>query len=195
MKQGHKSATCKRKIPGNQDAATRTIIMGGSTANRNWIYPHCIIASDTTYSNNDTNNESNVYLYQNILNSELSAPESQSHKHYVFLDYGATDHYLQHNLNQTYPTPKHYKAITVTLPNGVTLKSKRDCTLPIRNMDKNAICGHVIPTLNKSLLLIGKLCDANYTEVFTNKDVSKNPVQIPDDNVVFMGHRNLSNGL
>ena len=64
VKQGHKSATCTRKKPGHQDAATRTDMMGGSTANKNWIHPHCIIASATTNSNNDTNNESNVYLYQ-----------------------------------------------------------------------------------------------------------------------------------
>ena len=197
VKQGHNSATCTRKKPGHQDAATRTNIMGGSTTNKNWIHPQCIIASATTNSNNDTNNESNVYLCQHNLNFVVTAPALQPNKHYAILDSGATDHYLQHNPNPAYPSSKNYKSITVTLPNGATLKSTRDCTLPIRNMNKNAICGHVIPTLNKSLLLIGKLCDANYTAVFTNKDVKicTNPVQIPDDNVVFTGHRNFSNGL
>ena len=53
-------------------------------------------------------------------------------------------------------------------------------------MDKNAIRGQVIPMLNKSLISIGKLCDVNYTAVFTNKDVKIR---------AFTGYRNFSNGL
>ena len=73
----------------------------------------------------------------------------------------------------------------------------QDCTLPIANMDNKAISGHVIPKLNKSLILIGKICDANYTAVFTSKDVKicSNLITIVDNNVVFTGHRNSSNGL
>ena len=33
----HTSATCKRKAPGHQDAATRENPMGGSTKNKDWI--------------------------------------------------------------------------------------------------------------------------------------------------------------
>ena len=196
VKQGHNSATCTRKKLGHQDAATRTDIMGGSTANKSWIHPHYIITSPTTNNNNDTNNESNVYLYQQFLNSVVSTPASQPNKHYAILDSGATDHYLQHNPNPTYPASKNYQSITVTLPNGETLKSTRDCTLPIYNRDKNAIRGHVIPTLNASLLSIGKLCDANYTAVFTNKDVKicTNPIPIANNNVIFTGQRNIANG-
>ena len=169
VKLGHCSATCTRKKPGHQIEATRTNIMGGSTANKNWIHPHCVIATAPTNSTNDTNNESNVYFCQHVVNSVVSSSAMQDNRHYAILDSGATDHPLHQNPNPTCPATKDYKSITVKLPNGATLKSTRQCTLPIRNMDNNAISGHIIPSLNKSLLSIGKLCDSNYTAVFTKK--------------------------
>ena len=75
----------------------------GSTTNKNWIHPHYIIASTTTKSNKDTNNESNVYLYQHVLNSVVSVTASQPRKYYAILDSGETDHYLPYNPNPTYP--------------------------------------------------------------------------------------------
>ena len=197
VKHGHSSATCTRQKPGHQKNATRSNIMGGSTANKNWIHPQCIIASATTNSNNDTNNDSQVYLCKPSLPSVVTTPAVTPHKHFAILDSGATDHYLQQNPNPAHLPSKNYMPITVTLPNGATLKSTTDCTLPIPNMDKNAISGHVIPALNKSLISIGKICDANYTAVFTRNNVKicTNPVQIPDNTVVFTGHRNFANGL
>ena len=168
-------------------------IMGGSTANKKWIHPHCIIAAATTDNNNNTNDELNVYFNSQIINSVVSTPSS-TQKH---IDLGATDHQLKNNPNPTYPASKKYNSITITLPNGTKLKSTQDCKLPITKMDNNAISGHVIPTLNKSLISIGKICDANYMAVFTKKDVNicSKPIPIADNNVVFKGHRNYSNGL
>ena len=72
MKQGHNSATCTHKKLGHQDYATQMDIMGGSTANKKWIHPHCIIATATTDNNNDTNDESTVYFNPQIINSVVT---------------------------------------------------------------------------------------------------------------------------
>ena len=47
-------------------------IMGGSTANKKWIHPHCIIVSATNNNGNDINNESNLYLNPQIINSVVA---------------------------------------------------------------------------------------------------------------------------
>ena len=59
-------------------------------------------------------------------------------------------------------------------------------------MIEQAKSGHIVPKLNKSLISIGKICDANYTAVFTNKDVriSKAPIQIPENEILLTEHRN-----
>ena len=64
-------------------------------------------------------------------------------------------------------------------------------------MNEQAKSGHIVPKLNKSLILIGKICDANYTAVFTNKDIkiSKSPIQIPENEILLTGHRDATNGL
>ena len=93
--------------------------MGGSTENKNWIHPHCVIVTNPNNSqHNDTNNESNVYSCQHILNSVESPSASQANSHYAILDSGATDHYLHRNTNPKCPARKDYKSITVQLPNG-----------------------------------------------------------------------------
>ena len=70
----------------------------------------------------------------------------------------------------------------VTLSNGASLTSTQRCKLPIQDMDETATSGYVISILNKSLLSIGNICDANYTAVFTNKDVQicKTPLKYRD---------------
>ena len=64
-------------------------------------------------------------------------------------------------------------------------------------MNAKANSAHIIPALNKSLLSIGKICDANYTAVFTNKDVKicKSPLNIPENDTLLTGHRDAQNGL
>ena len=64
-------------------------------------------------------------------------------------------------------------------------------------MDTKAKSGHVIPTLNKSLILIGKMCNANYTAVFTNKyvNICKSSLQIPEHEILLTGHKYSINGL
>ena len=37
-------------MPSHQDNATQIDIIRGSTTNKKWIYPHCIIATATTDS-------------------------------------------------------------------------------------------------------------------------------------------------
>ena len=64
-------------------------------------------------------------------------------------------------------------------------------------MDRKATSRHVIPTLNKSLISIGKMYDANNTVVFPNKDVKicKLSLEIPEHEILPKGHRNFFNGL
>ena len=109
--------------------------MGGRTANKNWMHPHCIIATATTNSNNDTNNELNMYSCKNTLTSIVSAPTADASMQHAILDSGATDHYLQYNPNPKGPPSQQYKPITVTLPNGTTSRPTQECTLPVPNMD------------------------------------------------------------
>jgi len=101
--------------------------------------------------------------------------------YYAILDSGVSDHYLNQKPHAHTCSQAEYKPITVTLPNGASLTSTERCQLPIPNMEDKATTGHVIPGLHKSLLSIGKMCDANYTTVFTNKDVKicKSSLQIP----------------
>ena len=188
VKLGHSSATCTRKKPGHQDTATRTDIMGGMTANKNWVYQQYVIVPPNN-SHNTNNTESSTYM--------LNSCTLSTRNHYAILDSGATDHYLHRNPNKEYISQSGYNPITVTLPNGTTLTSTQKCMLPIHDMDTKATSGHVIPTLNKSLISIGKLCDANYTAVFTNKDVKicKSSLQIPEHEILLTGYRNSINGL
>ena len=104
----------------------------------------------------------------------------QHSPHVAILDSGATDHYLQCNPNKNNISHKGYNPITVTLPNGNKLRSKPKCIIPISKMNAKAKSAQIIPALNKSLLSIGKICDANYTAVFTNTDVKiyKSPLNI-----------------
>ena len=63
-------------------------------------------------------------------------------------------------------------------------------------MSAKETSGHVIPSLNKFLISIEKICSANHTVVFTNIDVTicKSLQQIPEHEVVLIGHRNSTNG-
>ena len=136
--------------------------MGSNTDNNDWIHPKCIIVPP----NNNSHNKSSAY-------------KTSCFNHYAILDSGATDHYLHQNPNTTHSSQAGYTPITVTLPNGNTLTSTQKFTLPIRDIKEQEINGHIVPKLNKSLISIGKICDANYTAVFTNKDVriSKAPIK------------------
>ena len=64
-------------------------------------------------------------------------------------------------------------------------------------MNNKAISNHVVPSLKKSILSIGKLYDSNYTAVFTKNDVKicKTSLNIPKQDIIFTGHRNATNGL
>ena len=63
-------------------------------------------------------------------------------------------------------------------------------------MNIKAKSAHIIPALNKSLLSIGKICDANYTPVFKKK--SQN-LQITSKHTrkdtLLTGHQDAQNGL
>ena len=155
--------------------------MGSNTDNNDWIHPKCIIVPP----NNNIHNKSSTYMLTSCSN------------HYAILDSGATDHYLHQNPNTTHISQKEYTPITVTLPNRNKLTSTQKCTPPICEMNKQTKSGHIIPNLNKSLISIGKICYANYTAVFTNKDVRiiKSPIQIPKNETLPTGHRDATNGL
>ena len=48
VKIGHYSTTCTCKKSGHQDMATQTNIMGGRTANKNWVHQQCAIVPPTS---------------------------------------------------------------------------------------------------------------------------------------------------
>ena len=102
-------------------------------------------------------------------------------------DTGATDHFM----TSSYPlTDKATTkaAISVSMPNGTTIKSTHQGRLPLPapiNME-----AHVLPELSHSLISIGKLCDAGCTATFDAKKVVIHHKNQP----VLTGPRN-SNGL
>ena len=81
----------------HQDAATTANIVSGCTVNKNRIHPHCIIETTPNNSNNDTDNESNVYSCEHVLNSEVSFSVLQASIHNTILHSENTDHYLHQN--------------------------------------------------------------------------------------------------
>ena len=112
----YSSATCTRKKPRHQDTATRADIMGGNTANKNWVHSQCVIVP-TNNSHNTNNTKSSTYM----LNSCSSSTHTSNR--YALLDSGATDHCLHRNPNKDYISQSGYIPIPVTLPNGTTLTS------------------------------------------------------------------------
>ena len=189
-KLGHNSATYTHKKPGHQNTATRTNIMGGSTANKNWIHLHFTIVSNNN-KHNANNTESSNYNMNTCFLHKRHSP------HVAILDSGWKDHYLQCNANKNNISQKGYNPITVTFPNENKLTSTHKCKIPIYKMNAKAKSAHIIPALNKSLLSIEKICDANYTAVFTNKDVKicKSPLNIPENDTLLTGHRDAQNDL
>jgi len=196
VKLGHNSATCSSKKQGHQVNAMQANIMGGSTAYKNWVYRQCVIIPPNS-NHNASNAESTNYCinHHEIHNICSSFPPTSNY--YTILDSGASDHYFAQKPHGNKCSQTGYKPIAVKLPNGDSLTSTERCQLPIPNMENKATTGHVIPGLHKPLLSIGKMCDANYTAVFTNKDVKicKSSLQIPENDILLTGNRDETNGL
>jgi len=171
--------------------------MEGSMAYKNWVHPQCVIVPPNNNHNATSNAEPTNYCmkHHEVHNTCSSFPPTSNY--YAILDSGISDHYLQQKPHVHTCSQAEYNPITVTLPNGASLTSTEICNLPISNMEDKATTGHVIPGLHKSLLSIGKMCDANYTVVFTNKNVTncKSSLQIPENEILLTGKRDETNGL
>jgi hypothetical protein len=81
-------------------------------------------------------------------------------------DSGATSHFIldgAHVINiQIDPNP-----ITITLPDGATLRSTHTCNVDIPWLCQEATKAHIVPGLtHASLLATAKFCDAGYTVSF-----------------------------
>ena len=121
--------------------------------------------------------------------SNISFIPSNSHIT-ALVDSGASSHYVTANApvcnikNATSP-------IQVGLPNGDMLSATQTATLPLNTLPSSAQEAYIVPGMNKNLLSIGKLCDADCTAIFT-----KNMVQIKKENhVILEGQRNPTHGL
>jgi hypothetical protein len=109
---------------------------------------------------------------------------------YAILDSGASDNYGKETAPSEKKTAKHDQ-ISVTVPNGATMKSSHLTVFPIPNLPTKAKEGYIIPGLNKNLISVTKLCDHGCKVLF-----SSNECIVMHNNVeVIRGERSKSNGL
>jgi hypothetical protein len=65
--------------------------------------------------------------------------------------------------------------IIVTLPNGDTISSTHEATLPFPDLPRHALTAHIFPDLHgHALLSIGTFCDAGCTAIFSATEVAIN---------------------
>jgi len=102
-------------------------------------------------------------------------------------DSGATSHFITahapvRNL-QIDPNP-----ITVTLPDGNTIRSTHTCNLDLPHLPDTVTQAHIIPGLaHSSLLSIARFCDNGYTVTY---DKQKCTIRDGSNNTVLQGQRN-----
>ena len=189
VKVGHNSYTCSNKKEGHKDEATRANILGGSTQNKNWVHP----GLEVNNSGNNSNTGLQHYCSNNLVNNITTTPMTSA-----ILDSGASSHYIAENHAHILQNVRKDTSVNVNLPNGNTLASTLIGTLSMLGKPSHkASQAHVIQGLNKSLLSIGKICDANYTAVFdkTSVKICKQSLHVPEETIVVRGQRNPTNGL
>ena len=81
------------------------------------------------------------------------------------MDSGASDHYIEQKITQTYEQNNNINVILVKIPNGTMLQSNGKCTIPFKKLPHRTKKGHVLPGLKNSLISVGKLRDSNLTTV------------------------------
>ena len=105
-------------------------------------------------------------------------------------DSGCTGHLLGPNTPCDHKQPTAH-GLTVSLPNGQTIRSTHMSLMTFPKMPHSARQAHVLPALkHKALLSIGKLCDLGFKAIFDNTNV-----QLANTNNTITGTRDLSKGL
>ena len=155
----HSSKTCKMKVVGHQDEATRANNIGGSQ-NGKWQGQSMVMTTSDKFTN-----------YSNA--SWLQISPHPPDQHPAFMDTGTTGHFLLCNATclNLHPTTS---PIHCQLPDGnhmiLTHEAELDipqCTLPI-----DALTTHLFPELAAySLISIGTFCDHGCHALFTSHNV------------------------
>ena len=107
-------------------------------------------------------------------------------------DSGATSHFITDDVTHVLNKQTATNPITITLPDGATLRSTHTCELDIPTLRSSARQAHIVPGLaHTSLLSTAKFCDAGYTVTFdaTSCQVRDGPT------VVLQGQRDPSTTL
>jgi hypothetical protein len=82
-------------------------------------------------------------------------------------DLGATSHFITDDVHHVLNKRPASNPITITLPDGATLRSTHTCKLNIPTLRSAARQAHIVPGLaHTSLLSTAKFCDAGYTVTF-----------------------------
>ncbi len=93
-------------------------------------------------------------------------PQHNSDNTTAISDSGATSHFIldgAHVVNTQIDT----NPITITLPDGATIRSTHTCNVDIPWIRQEATRAHIVPGLaHASLLATAKFCDAGYTVTF-----------------------------
>jgi hypothetical protein len=102
---------------------------------------------------------------------DCRTPPLLKHNETAQVDSCCTGHFLLSKspcLNNTLTSNQ----LTVSLPNGQTMKSTHTATLDIPQLSKVAKAAHVFPAMEKnSLLSVGQLCDEGYSILFRTDGV------------------------
>ena len=107
-------------------------------------------------------------------------------------DSGCTSHYMCEAYHCDNIAPTGQNALTVTVPNGQSIKSSHTATLKWDHLPIKARKCHIFPHLkNKILLSIGQFCDAGMTATFTEEIL----YIYKDNYIVLQGERSTISGM
>ena len=107
-------------------------------------------------------------------------------KHTGIVDSGVTHLYIAPNAPHV-PLGKSATRIRVGTANGQVSTSAAKATLPIPQLAADfPTTGYSIPTITNTLIVIGPICDANFTVVFKKQDVT---VISPEGKPILQGWR------
>ena len=125
-------------------------------------------ASNTFPANSQEH--SSTHLPTSLLN--IYDVRKKNRKDWAVLDSGATSHFLVIDAPATKVTPAE-NPVTITIPDGSTLKSTHVRELDLPQLPMAAKIGHVIPGLaSRSLMSVVQLTDSGYGVYFLKNTAS-----------------------
>ena len=171
---GHSSKTCKTKVVGHQDDATRANNMGGTQYGRCHGQSMVMTTSDEFTNYSDT--------------SQLQIPPHPLDRHPAIMDTGTTGHFLLCNAPCLNKCPST-SPIQCQLPDGnhMTSTHQAELNIPESTLPKEALMAHLFPDLSAHLLIsIRTFCDHGCHALFTAHDV----LIIKDSKMILQGYHN-----